>query len=125
LSEFIRPDPAVLRGRQAVAVTSRGQKIVIVLVVVGVCVLFVLGVLVGAGVTGWRAATRAGDEAATAQNLKTIQAVEVVYFNTHKRTFGTIDQLIAEQMLSSKFAGESHNRRWLCSYSVGYAEIRR
>ncbi len=47
----------------------------------------------------------AGNEAATIQNLKTIAAVEVQYFNTHKRTFGTFDELIKEQMVSSKFSG--------------------
>ena len=84
---------------------NRAQKIVIVVVVIGVCVLFVLGVFAGAAMVGWRAATRAGNEAATIQNLKTIAAVEVQYFNTHKRTFGTLDQLISEQLLSAKFAG--------------------
>jgi hypothetical protein len=54
---------------------------------------------------GFRAATRAGYEAATLQNLKTIAAVEAQYFITHKRSFGTSDQLISEQMLNSKFSG--------------------
>ena len=67
--------------------------------------LLVLGFLVGAAVVGWRSATRAGNEAATIQNLKTIAAVEVEYFNTRNRTFGTLDQLVSEQFLSSKFAG--------------------
>jgi Tfp pilus assembly protein PilE len=49
-------------------------------------------------------ATRAGNEAATIQNLKSIAAVEIQYYNTHNRTFGTFDQLVKEQMLTKKFA---------------------
>ena len=72
--------------------TNRAKKIIIAVVIIGICVLFVLGFLTGAAVIGWRAAIRSGNEAATIQNLKTIGAMEVQYFNTHKRTFGTFDQ---------------------------------
>jgi type II secretory pathway pseudopilin PulG len=85
--------------------TSTVQKIIIGIVVVALLGLSVVGVLVGAAVYGWKAAQRAGNEAATLQNLKTIAAVEIQYYNTHKRTFGTFDQLIMEQMLTSKFSG--------------------
>jgi type II secretory pathway pseudopilin PulG len=86
--------------------TNRATKITIaIVVVIGICVLFVFGILAGAAVTGYRAATRAGNEAATVQNLKTIAAFEIQYFNTHDRTFGTLDQLQSEQLLSRKFSG--------------------
>lgn len=68
-------------------------------------VIAIIGILIGAAVYGWKAATRAGNEAATQQNLKTIAATQIQYYNTHARTFGTFDQLIKEQMLTSKFAG--------------------
>ncbi|PYS21306.1 MAG: hypothetical protein DMF72_17835 [Acidobacteria bacterium] len=68
-------------------------------------VIAIIGILIGAAVYGWKAATKAGDEAATQQNLKTIAATQIQYYNTHSRTFGTFDQLIKEQMLTSKFAG--------------------
>jgi len=86
--------------------TSTVQKIIIGLVVVALLGLFVAGVLVGAAVYGWKAAQRAGNEAATIQNMKTIAAVEIQYYNTRNRTFGTFDQLVKEQMLTSKFAGD-------------------
>lgn len=86
--------------------TNRARTIIIALVIIVVCLLFVLGVLVGAAVVSWRSAVRAGNEAATVQNIKTIAAVEVQYFDTHNRTFGTLDQLVSEQMLSSRFAGD-------------------
>jgi Tfp pilus assembly protein PilE len=84
--------------------TNRAKTIVIATVVIAVCLLFVLGVLAGAAVVGWRSATHLGNEAATIQNLKTIAAVEVQYFNTHHRTFGTLDQLVSDHLLNTKFA---------------------
>lgn len=67
-------------------------------------VIAIIGILIGAAVYGWKAAQRAGNEAATQQNLKTIAATQIQYYNTHSRTFATFDQLIKEQMLTSKFA---------------------
>lgn len=81
------------------------QKIIIGVVGVILLGLFVIGFVAGAAaVYGWRAAKRAGNEAATQANLKTIAAVEIQYYETHNRTFGTFPQLIEEEMLSSKFA---------------------
>ena len=76
-------------------------------IIVGVLTLVVIVViaLIGANCSGWQAAQRAGNEAATQQDLKTIAAVEIQYYNTHNRTFGTLDQLIKEKMLTSKFSG--------------------
>lgn len=68
-------------------------------------VIAIIGILIGAAVYGWKAAQKAGNEAATLQNLRTIAAVQIQYYNTHSRTFGTFDQLIKEQLLSTKFAG--------------------
>jgi hypothetical protein len=56
-------------------------------------------------VAGWQTAMRAGNEIATIQNLKTIAVVELTYFYGHNRRFGSFEQLIAEQLLANKFAG--------------------
>lgn len=72
-------------------------------------VIAIIGILIGAAVVGWNAAQRAGNEAATMQNLKTIAAVQIQYFNTHSRNFGTFDQMIKAQVLTSKFSGEPPN----------------
>ena len=85
--------------------TARSRKIIIALAVVAFCILFAFGVMAGAAVVGYRSAVRAGYEAATLQNIKTIAAVEVYYFNEHNRTYGTFDQLIKEQELSRTFSG--------------------
>ncbi len=84
---------------------SLNQKILIGLAFAGLLGIFVVGVWTGAAVVGWKAALRAGNEAATMQNLKTIAAVEIQYYNTHNRTFGTFDQMIKERILTSKFSG--------------------
>lgn len=86
--------------------TSTVQRVIVGIAVAGLLALAVLGVLAGAAVYGWKSAQRAGDEAATLQNMKTIAAVEIQYYNTHNRTFGTFDQLINEQMLTSRFSGD-------------------
>ncbi|HEX7720917.1 MAG TPA: hypothetical protein VF397_02080 [Pyrinomonadaceae bacterium] len=80
------------------------------LIGVGVAVVAALGlvivfavVLIASAIRGHQAAERAGNEAATIQNMKTISAVETQYFKTHNLKFATIDQLVREQMMSSKF----------------------
>ena len=68
-------------------------------------VIAIIGILIGAAVVGWRAANRSGNEAATLQNMKTIAAVQIQYYNTHSRSFATFEQLTKDQLLSSKFSG--------------------
>jgi len=68
-------------------------------------VIAIIGILIGAAVYGWKAAQRAGNEAATLTNIRTLAAVQIQYYNTHNRSFGTFDQMIKEQMVSTKFAG--------------------
>lgn len=72
-------------------------------------VIAIIGILIGAAVYGWKTAQKAGNEAATLQNLRTVAAVQIQYYNTHARTFGTFEQLVKEQMLSSKFEGNPPN----------------
>lgn len=69
-------------------------------------VIAIIGILIGAAVYGWKAAQQAGNETATMQNLKTIAAVQIQYFNTHNRTFGTFEEMVKAQLLTSKFSGD-------------------
>jgi Tfp pilus assembly protein PilE len=78
----------------------------IIIAIIALVVMVAL-VLLGAGYYGWKAAQKAGNEAATIQNLKTIAAAQIQYYNTHNRTFGIFDQMIKESMLTSKFSGNS------------------
>ncbi|MDX6382891.1 MAG: hypothetical protein QOK48_464 [Blastocatellia bacterium] len=85
--------------------TSKTQKIIIGVAVPVVVVFAFLGLILGAAVYVWKAAQKTGNEAATIQNIKTIAAVEIEYYNAHNRNFGTFEQLIREQMLTAKFSG--------------------
>ena len=86
--------------------TSTVQRVIIGIAAMLLLGSLVVGLLLGFAVYGWKAALRAGNEAATLQDIKTIAAVEIQYYNTHNRTFGTFDQLLKEDMLTSKFSGE-------------------
>jgi prepilin-type N-terminal cleavage/methylation domain-containing protein len=68
-------------------------------------VIAIIGILIGAAVIGFKAAQKAGNEAATLQDLKTIAAVEIQYYNTHNRTFGTFEQMVQDKVLTAKFSG--------------------
>ncbi len=68
-------------------------------------VIAIIGILIGAAVIGFKAAQKAGNEAATLQDLKTVAAVEIQYYNTHNRTFGTFEQMVQEKLVSTKFSG--------------------
>jgi Tfp pilus assembly protein PilE len=85
---------------------TRTQKIVIGLAVPVLVCLFIAGVLFGAAVIGFKSAVRAGNEAATIQDLKTISAIEIQYYNTHERQFGTFEDLIRQKFLNERFKGE-------------------
>jgi prepilin-type N-terminal cleavage/methylation domain-containing protein len=68
-------------------------------------VIAIIGILIGAATIGWRAAVRSGNETATIKALQTIASVELQYYNTHNRNFGTFEQMVKEQMLDSRFSG--------------------
>src|SRR5713101_264649 len=81
------------------------KALLIVAAVVVLLIVAVIGILIGAASYGWNAAVRTGNEVATLQDLKTIAAVEIQYYNTHKRTFGTFEEMVQEKLLSTKLSG--------------------
>jgi prepilin-type N-terminal cleavage/methylation domain-containing protein len=68
-------------------------------------VIAIIGILIGAAIVGWKAATKSGNEAATIQSMKTIFTTQGLYYSSHGRNFATFEQLVKEQYLSSKFSG--------------------
>jgi prepilin-type N-terminal cleavage/methylation domain-containing protein len=68
-------------------------------------VIAIIGILIGAAVVGWKAAQRSANESATVQQLKTIATIQIQYYNSHNRTFGTFEQLTKEDSALSKFSG--------------------
>jgi len=109
-----RPQRLKLKGshfnklsvREDLVMTTLAKGIIIGVVAVAFLVVLVFGIVIATSVVGWRAAQRAGNEAATLQHLKTIEAVEIQYYNTHNRTFGAFDQMVKEGMLTNRFSGE-------------------
>ena|SRR5688572_11917543 len=70
-------------------------------------VIAIIGILIGVGVVGWKAATKAGNEAAAVRTLQTIRDSQATYYLGHRGTYGTFDELIKDGSLDSKFAGEA------------------
>ena len=83
------------------------KALLIAAAVVVLLTVAIIGVLIGGAVIGFKAAQKAGNEAATLQDLKTIAVGEIQYFNTHKRAFGTFDQLIKDMNFDTRFSGNS------------------
>jgi type II secretory pathway pseudopilin PulG len=81
------------------------KGILIAVVAFAILSALVIGVVVGFGVYGWKQAQREGNEAATVRNIQTIAALQIQYYNTHNRNFGTFDQLVSESLLDKRFAG--------------------
>jgi prepilin-type N-terminal cleavage/methylation domain-containing protein len=69
-------------------------------------VIAIIGILIAVGVTGWRAAVRAANEAAAIKTLRTIAEQQMLYYNTHQRSsYGTFDEMLKENLLDTRFAG--------------------
>lgn len=72
-------------------------------------VIAIIGILIGAATIGWQAAVRSSNETAAIKYLQTISTVELQYYNTHNRNFGTFEQLVKEQMLDARFSTNPPN----------------
>jgi prepilin-type N-terminal cleavage/methylation domain-containing protein len=69
-------------------------------------VIAIIGILIAVGVTGWRAAVRAANEAAAIKTLRTIAEQQMLYYNGHQRsTFGAFDEMLKEGLLDTRFSG--------------------
>ena len=68
-------------------------------------VIAIIGILIGAATYAFRSAQIQGHETATIKALDTIAVVELQYFNTRNRTFGTFDQLVNDKLLDTRFLG--------------------
>lgn len=69
-------------------------------------VIAIIGILIAVGVTGYKAAMRAANEAAAVKTLRTIAEQQMLYFNAHQRSsFGTFEEMRKENLLDSRFDG--------------------
>ena len=68
-------------------------------------VIAIIALMIGAATYAFRSAQIQGHETATIKALDTIGVVELQFFNTHNRNFGTFEQLVKEGLLDSRFSG--------------------
>ena len=85
-------------------------------------VIAIIGILIGAAVYGWKAAQRAGNEAATHAEPEDHCRRPDSVLQHARRAFGTFDQMVKEQMLSFEVRRESADRRWLRPDPESHAE---
>ena len=84
--------------------TALTKKIIIGVVALVLLVVIAIGIVIGFGVAGWKSAIRSGNEAQAVQHLKTIAILEIQYYNTHSRNFGTFEQLVKDGF-DARFSG--------------------
>jgi prepilin-type N-terminal cleavage/methylation domain-containing protein len=81
--------------------SQRGFSLIELMIVIAI-----IGILIAVGVTGWRAAVRAANEAAAIKTLRTIAEQQMLYYNAHQRsTFGTFEEMLKENLLDTRFSG--------------------
>ena len=69
-------------------------------------VIAIIGILIGVGIAGYKAAIRAANEAAAVKTLRSIADQQMLYFNAHQRSaFGTFDEMRKENLLDARFEG--------------------
>jgi len=69
-------------------------------------VIAIIGILIGVGIAGWKAAVRSANEAAAVKTLRSIAEQQMLYFNAHQRSaFGTFEEMRKENLLDSRFDG--------------------
>jgi len=83
--------------------SQRGFSLIELMIVIAI-----IGILIAVGVTGWKAAVKAANEAAAIQTLKGISEKQMLYYNAHNRSsFGTFQELLKEGMVDSRFTGDT------------------
>lgn len=71
-------------------------------------VIAIIGILIAVGITGYKAAMRAANEAAAVKTLRSIAEQQLLYYNAHQRSsFGTFDEMRKENLLDSRFDGST------------------
>ena len=71
-------------------------------------VIAIIGILIAVAVTGYKAAIKAANEAAAIKTLRTIAEQQMLFYNSHQRNkFGTFDEMLKENLLNTKFAGNA------------------
>jgi len=71
-------------------------------------VIAIIGILIAVGITGYKAAMRAANEAAAVKTLRSIAEQQMLYYNSHQRSaFGTFEEMRKEDLLDTRFDGST------------------
>lgn len=69
-------------------------------------VIAIMGILMAVGVTAWRVAVRAANEAAAITSLRSIAERQMLYYNLHRRTtFATFQEMRRDNLLDNRYDG--------------------
>jgi prepilin-type N-terminal cleavage/methylation domain-containing protein len=68
-------------------------------------VIAIIGILIGTATYAWRSAQIQGNETSAVKALNTFSVVELQFFNMNNRTFGSMDELLKEGLIDSRFSG--------------------
>lgn len=81
--------------------SERGFSLIELMIVIAI-----IGILIAVGVTGWKAALRAANEAAAVKTLRTVAEQQMLYYNSHQRSsFGNFEEMLKEGLLDTRFEG--------------------
>jgi len=84
----------------------RSKQFAFIAIFIAAIVIAVACIFIAIAVSGFKAAVRAANEEAAIKTLQTIAEQQKYYYDANRRDkFGTFDEMLAGQLLDTRFAG--------------------